>query len=114
MAVLFTHWAGLDVHKKRSTACRIRPEPTGPEVEGVAEGQPFGTFPLELWALADWLAEAGGTHVALERTGAYWQPVSNWLAGTSTVLWVHAAPVKKGPGRQTDTAAARGLATWRR
>jgi transposase len=29
MEVMFTHGAGLDVHKKRITACRVTPDPTG-------------------------------------------------------------------------------------
>ena len=29
----------------------------------------------ELVRLADWLAERGVTHVAMESTGVYWQPV---------------------------------------
>jgi transposase len=76
----------------------------------VAEVQTFGTFPLELLALADWLAAAGVTHVAMESTGAYWKPVYNVLEGTYTVLLVNAAHVKNVPGRKTDKADARWLA----
>jgi transposase len=86
------------------------PDPTGQEVEGLAEVQTFGTFTLALLALADWLAAAGVTHVAMERTGAYWKPVYNLLKGTYTVLLGHAAQVKNMPGRKTDKADARWLA----
>lgn len=114
MDVIFTHGAGLDVHKKSSTACRIMPDPTGQEVEGLAEVQTCGTFTLELLALADWLAAAGVTHVAMESTGEYWKPVYHLLEGTYTVLLVHAAHGKNVPGRKTDKADARWLAKWLR
>jgi transposase len=110
MDVIFTHCAGLDVHKKSMTACRIMPDPTGQAVEGLAEVQTFGTFTLELLALTDWLAAAGVTHVAMERTGEYWKPVYHLLEGTYTVLLVNAAHVKNVPGRKTDKADARWLA----
>ena len=75
MDVIFTHGAGLDVHKKSMTACRMIPAPTGPEAEGLLELQTFGTFTLTLLALADWLAAAGVTHVAMESTGEDGKPV---------------------------------------
>src|SRR5262249_56879030 len=61
-------------------------------------------------ALVDWLAAAGITHVAMESTGEYWQPVYNLLEGSVTVLLVNAAHVKNVPGRKTDKADARWLA----
>ena len=48
MDVVFPHCAGLDVHKKRITACRVSPDPTGQEADGVMEVQDFGTFTIEL------------------------------------------------------------------
>lgn len=110
MDVIFTHCAGLDVHKKSITACRIVPDPTGQDQEGVAELQTFGTMTIELLALVDWLTAAGITHVAMESTGEYWKPVFNLLEGTVTVLLVNAAHVKNVPGRKTDKADARWLA----
>ena len=105
-----THCAGLDVHKKSITACRIMPDPTGRDGEGMSELERFGTMTIELLALVDWLSAAGITHVAMESTGAYWQPVYNLLEGSFTVLLVHAAHVKNVPGRKTDKADARWLA----
>jgi transposase len=86
MDVVFTHCAGLDVHKKSITACRIVPDPTGQEREGVAELQTFGTMTSALLTLVDWLTAAGITHVAMESTGEYWKPVYNLLEGAFTVL----------------------------
>src|SRR6266446_7078962 len=110
MDVVFTRCAGLDVHKKSITACRIAPDPTGQEAEGIAELRTFGTMTRELLALADWLAEASITQVAMESTGEYWKPVFNLLEGTCTVFLVNATHVKNVPGRKTDKADARWLA----
>jgi len=76
----------------------------------VADLERFGTMTIELLALVDWLSAAGITHVAMESTGAYWQPVYNLLEGSFTVLLVHAAHVKNVPGRKTDKTDARWLA----
>ncbi|HKA55211.1 MAG TPA: IS110 family transposase [Candidatus Binatia bacterium] len=110
MDVVFPRCAGLDVHKKRITACRIVPDPTGQKAEGITELQPFGTMTRDLLALADWLTEASITHVAMESTGEYWKPVYNLLEDTFTVFLVNAAHVKNVPGRKTDKADARWLA----
>src|SRR5881397_1628600 len=74
MDVVFTRCAGLDVHKKSITACRMVPDPTGHEAEGIMELKTFGTMTRDLLALADWLTEASITHVAMESTGEYTPP----------------------------------------
>jgi transposase len=63
-----------------------------------------------LLALSDWLAAAGGTHVAMESAGESSTPVYNILEGSFTVFLVNAAHVKQVPGRKTDKADARWLA----
>jgi transposase len=110
MDVVFTHCAGLDVHKKTVRACRVRPDPTGQQADGVMEVKELGTLTPDLLALSDWLAAAGITHVAMESTGEYWRPVYNLLEGTVTIFLVNAAHVKQVPGRKTDKADARWLA----
>lgn len=110
MDVVFTRCAGLDVHKKSITACRMIPDPTGHEAEGIMELRTFGTMTRDLLVLADWLTEASITHVAMESTGEYWKPVYNLLEDTCTVFLVNAAHVKNVPGRKTDKADARWLA----
>jgi transposase len=110
MDVMFTHGAGLDVHKKTVTACRVTPDPTGREADGIVELRVFGTMTADLLALSDWLAEAGITHVAMESTGEYWRPVYNLLEGDITIFLVNAAHVQQVPGRKTDKADARWLA----
>src|SRR5262245_14172725 len=110
MDVVFTRCAGLDVHKKSITACRIVPDPTGQKAEGIEEIRKLGTMTRDLLGLADWLMEASVTHVAMESTGEYWKPVYNLLEGDVTVFLVNAAHVKNVPGRKTDRADARWLA----
>ena len=110
MDVMFTHCAGLDVHKKTVMACRVTPDPTGEHADGIVELKEFGAMTADLLALADWLAAAGITHVAIESTGGYWKPLYNILEGDFTVFLVNAAHVKQVPGRKTDKADARWLA----
>jgi transposase len=110
MDVIFTHCAGLDVHKKTVMACRVTPDPTGQQADGLLEVKEFGTLTIDLLALSDWLAAVGITHVAMESTGEYWKPVYNILEGDFTVFLVNAAHVKQVPGRKTDKADARWLA----
>jgi hypothetical protein len=61
MDVVFTHCAGLDVHKKSITACRMVPDPTGLDAEGVTELQTFGTMTIALLVLGR-LVDRGGDH----------------------------------------------------
>ena len=64
----------------------------------------------DLLALADWLAEAGCTHVAMESTGVFWKPISNLLEDQFTVLVVNAQHLKAVPGRKTDVKDAQWIA----
>ena len=107
MDVIFERCAGLDVHKKTVVACRVRPKASG----GVEmEIRTFGTLTRDLLALLDWLQAWECTHVAMESTGVYWQPVHNILEGTIEVWLVNAHHVKTVPGRKTDVKDAEWLA----
>lgn len=108
--MIFTHGAGLDVPKTTVMACRVTPDPSGRQADGILERKECGTMTVDVLALSDWLAEVGLTHVAMESTGASWKPVYNILAGEVTVFLVNAAHVKQVPGRTTDQADARWLA----
>ena len=110
MEVVFTQCAGLDVPKKSGMACRITPDPTGQQAEGLMELQEFRTMTVALLVLSAWLTEAGLTHVALASTGEYWKPGFTLLEGTRQVFLVKASHVKRVPGRKTDKADARWLA----
>jgi transposase len=72
MDVVYERCCGLDVHKKTVVACLITP---GSGRAPRKEVRTFGTMTEDLLALGDWLAAAGCTHVAMESTGVYWQPV---------------------------------------
>jgi transposase len=64
-----------------------------------------------LIALAEWLAENGCTHIAMEATGIYWKPVWHILAdGEFELILANAAHVKNVPGRKTDVTDAAWLA----
>lgn len=106
--VTFGHCAGLDVHKKTVVATRIRP--LGESEEAEAETQTFGTTTAELLALMDWLLAWEVTHVAMESTGVYWQPIHNILEGNLEVWLVNAHHLKQVPGRKTDVGDSAWLA----
>jgi transposase len=70
MDVIFTLCAGLDVPKKTAMACRVPPDPTGAQADGLVAVRTFGTMTSDLLAVSDWLATAGITPVAMDSTGA--------------------------------------------
>jgi transposase len=98
MEVVYPRCCGLDLHKRSLTACLITP---GDEQAHKAV-RSFGTTTPDLLALADWLVEAGCTHVAMESTGVYWKPVWNLLEDQFTLLLVNAQHIKAVPGRKSD------------
>ena len=98
MNVVLTHCAALDVHKKTVMVCRMTPDLTGQQVDGLMEVQEFGTLMRELLRLADWLAEVGVMHVAMESMGEYWKPVYNILEGNCEGFLVNAAYVATRDG----------------
>jgi hypothetical protein len=71
MDVIYPRCCGLDVHKKTVVACLLT-STEGPEP--VKEIRTFRTMTADLLALADWLQEAGCSHVAMESTGVYTPP----------------------------------------
>jgi transposase len=107
MDVVYERCCGLDVHKRTVVACVVVPG-AGRQVR--KEVRTFGTMTDSLLALADWLAEHGVTHVALESTGVYWRPIWNVLEGQATLLLVNARHVKQVPGRKTDVRDCEWLA----
>jgi transposase len=97
--VVYERCSGLDIHKRTVVACRIVPGAGGRPEKQI---RTFGTLTDELLALADWLAAAGVTHVAMESTGVYWKPLYNLLEGDFALLLVNAQHIKQVPGRKTD------------
>jgi transposase len=72
MEVVYERCCGPDVHKRTVLACLLTPGPDGRPPKAI---RPCSTMTDELLPLADWLAAAGCTHVAMESTGVYWQPI---------------------------------------
>jgi len=91
---------GLDVHKQTIAACLIREDSRGNRVK---EKRIFGTMTQQLRELAQWLAEAKVSAVAMEATGVYWVPVWNVLEreGLQLVL-INPEHYKAVRGKKTD------------
>ena len=107
MDVVYTHCAGLDVHKKTVVACCMTP---GTQGEKLIEHHSFGTMTADILALSDWLTSKAITHIAVESTGEFWKPIYNLLEGHFAILVVNAQHVKNVPGRKTDVKDAEWLA----
>ena len=99
MQVVHERCCGLDVHKKTVVACVLTPGIGG---RPRREVRAFGTMTNDLEQLAEWLASEGVTHVAMESTGVFWQPIWNLLESRFTLLLVNAQHIKAVPGRKTD------------
>ena len=95
------------MHKRSVVACLLAPGPDGAPTKAI---RAFGAMTDDLLRLADWLAAAGCTHVAMESTGVYWKPVWNLLEANFTLLLANARHVKVVPGRKTDVKDCEWLA----
>jgi transposase len=103
---IFERVGALDVHKAQVTACVRVPDQAGRRVPHLAE---FSTTVQGLLALRDWLAAHRVTHVAMEATGVYWQPVWHILEDDFQLTLCNARHVKNVPGRKTDISDAQWL-----
>ncbi len=107
MEAIVERAAGLDVHQGSVVACVIL---------GAAGRRPtkevrsFGTMRQDLAALRAWLLEKGVTHVGMEGTGVYWQPVHAALEGAFTLIVGNASHMRNVPGRKTDVKDAEWIA----
>ncbi len=107
MEVIYPCCCGLDVHKRTVVACLLTP---GSAAQPTKTIRTFSTMTADLVALADWLAAAGCTHVAMESTGVYWKPIWNLLEQRFHLLLVNARHSKAVPGRKTDVRDSEWLA----
>ena len=107
MDVIYQRCCGLDVHKNSVVACLLLSHPQGEPARVI---RTFGTMTEDLLALADWLAEKGCTHVAMESTGVYWKPIWNLLEDAFSLLLVNPRDSKAVPGRKTDVTDAEWIA----
>ncbi len=108
LKLVYPQCAGLDVHKKFVTVCRLVVDTSGTTH---AETRQFSTMTDDLQALAAWLADGGVTAVALESTGVYGQPIYHILEDRFDLWLVNAQSIKRMPGRKTDMKDAEWIAT---
>lgn len=108
LQALYARVCGLDLHKKLIVACvRILNAKDGTVQSRLRK---FGTMTADLIELRGWLTDEKVTHVAMESTGIYWQPVFNLLEGQFKLLLINAQHLKKVPGRKTDMKDAEWIA----
>ena len=104
MEVIHDRCAGLDVHKETVIGC-LRVRERG---QIRREVRRWATTTTGLLELADWLRQAGCTHVAMEATGVYWKPVWHILEGEFELILANPAHIRNVPGRKSDVNDA----TW--
>jgi transposase len=109
MHLVYQRCCGIDIHKKMIVACFMAADATG---ERRKEVRTFRTVSKELLELLDWLKSVACTHIAMESTGVYWNPVYNLLEGHFEILVVNAAHIKAVAGRKTDVRDAEWMADW--
>src|SRR5215472_4862911 len=68
----------------------------------------FATTTAGLLELAEWLRQAGCTHVAMEATGVYWKPVWHILEGDFELVLANPLHIRNVPGRKSNVNDA----TW--
>ncbi len=86
------------MHKAQVTACVRVP---GERFERVEQ---FATTVRGLLVLGDWLKAHAVTHVVMEATGDYWQPIWHLLESDFELMLFNAPDVKQVPGRKTDVS----------
>jgi transposase len=107
MNIVYERCAGLDVHKKTVVACALTPDEKGQRQK---QRCTFSTMTPDLLKMRAWLQAQGVTHVAMESTGSYWEPIFNLLEGYVDVMVVNAQHLKTVPGRKTDIKDAEWIA----
>src|SRR5262249_9837385 len=112
MEIHIQRGCGLGVHQATIVACLLIVLADGKVKKQMRR---FGTTTRELLAQGDWLQAEGCTHVAMESTGVYLEPVYAILEGTLEITVANAQRVKNVPGRKTDvkdrgTTSRRGSA----
>ena len=112
LTALYQRVIGLDVHQAKITACAIVEHNDG-EIEIIK--REFGAFKRDRRALAEWARELAPERVVMESTGTYWKSPYAALEKVGIhAMVVNARHAKGVPGRKTDIADARWLATLAR
>jgi len=105
MSQIQPHAAGVDIGAHEILAA----------IEGSDNTQlvrTFGTYTVDLEALADWLIENNIQSVAMESTGVYWVPIFETLEmrGLKCCL-ISATAIKRFPGRKSDVLDCQWIQT---
>lgn len=101
MDVVYRRCCGIDVHKCSIAVCVSIWTDDGAIRK---EKRIFGTTTGELRQVADWLRSLAVTHIAMEATGVYWEPVWNVLDKEASwqLLLLNAEHCKALRGKKTD------------
>lgn len=95
--------AGIDVGAEEMYVC-VPPDRDESPV------RVFGTFTMDLQALADWLEQCRIRTVAMESTGIYWIPLYEILEARGfEVCLVNAGHARNVPGRKSDVSDCQWL-----
>jgi transposase len=99
MDVVCRRCCGIDVHKETVAACELLWNEAG---QVRKEKRVFGTTTRSLQDLVAWLGQYEVTHVAMEATGVYWEPVWNVLEDHFQLLLINPEHYKGLRGKKTD------------
>ncbi len=106
LKIVHPHAAGLDIGASEIWAC----VPASSTIENV---RMFGTFTVDLQALADWLIACGVDTVAMESTGVYWIPVFDLLEARGLKVYlVNSWHLKHVPGPLRESDVLRAACQW--
>jgi transposase len=107
MNIVVERGCGIDIGQAFVVACAL----VGPAGQKpTKEIRRFGATRPELMEMARWLKSLGVTHVVMESTGIYWEPVYNVLEGSFELIVGNAQHIKNVPGRKTDVKDSEWLA----
>ena len=102
------HAAGVDIGAHAMMAC----VPDGDDHHMV---RVFGTYTVDLEALADWCIDRGIQTVAMESTGVYWIPLFETLEARGLQgCVISAAAITRVPGRKSDVLDGQWMQTLHR
>ncbi len=105
LPVINPNAAGLDIASDEIMAC----VPSDRDPHNI---QAFGTFTVDLHALADWLTQCRIDTVAMESTGLYWIPIFELLEVRGfKVILVNPLHAKQVAGRKSDVSDAQWIQT---
>ncbi|HNB51921.1 MAG TPA: transposase, partial [Anaerolineales bacterium] len=94
------HAAGVDIGATEIVACI-----PGDVTTQLARA--FGTYTIDLQALAQWFQAHGIKTVAMESTGVYWLPLFEMLEAQGlTCLLISARALRRVPGKKSDITDA--------